>query len=299
MGCGKSNAATEQQPESRTQKDSKSNEPAPVHKTAESEARNKDAEKEIEMKKKENQLAGGHTLNFKFLPDGTLMKKTSPEEIAFFKEITDPKCKYYAERQAIDKFIPKFHAVETIDGAEWLKMENCTFGLTFPSYIDVKMGTQTWGPDYPEKKMKRHMEVDKTTTSSTLGLKVSGVVIKDRKGENSYKLFKDSLKAEEIPGAFKKLLSCNDAEKPNAAALDYYIAECEKILEFFEKVNKRYFIAASLFFVLSNIDNKYALKLIDFAHVQPIELMNKEKDDGFIFGMKTMIKILKEAGGKA
>lgn len=258
--------------------------------------RDKEAEKEIENKKKENQLAGGHTLNFKFNTDGSLIKRTSKEEMEFFKDITDPKCKYYAERKAIDIFIPKFLGIEVINGEEWLKMENVTHGLKFPSYIDVKMGTQTHAPDYPAKKRLRHIEIDKTTTSPTLGLKVSGAVIKDRLGGNSHKVFKENLKSEEIAPLFKKLLLCNDASKPNLDALKYYIRECEKILEFFEKVSKRYYVASSLFFVLSNLDNKYYLKLIDFAHVQPIELMKKEKDDGFIFGMKNMIKILEEAG---
>jgi len=141
--------------------------------------REKRKEKEREAEKKDHGLAGGHVSNFKFLPDGTLLKRTSKAEIAYFNEINDPSCKYYRERKAADKFMPKFHGTEAIDGEEWIKMENVNFGLTHPSYIDVKMGTQTYAPDYPEKKKLRHMEADKNTTTPTLGLKVSGMVLKN------------------------------------------------------------------------------------------------------------------------
>eukprot|EP00826_Nyctotherus_ovalis_P049997 TRINITY_DN6085_c0_g2_i11.p1 TRINITY_DN6085_c0_g2~~TRINITY_DN6085_c0_g2_i11.p1 ORF type:complete len:274 (-),score=57.10 TRINITY_DN6085_c0_g2_i11:74-820(-) len=244
--------------------------------------------------KEELVLAGGHIANFK-LHDGSLLKKAAKAEIEFFQEINDKSSKYYGERLAIDEFVPQFYGVENIGEEQWIKMEDITFGLTYPSYIDVKMGTQTHAPDYPEEKRKRHMETDKKTTTSTHGLKVSGAVIKDKIGESTLKLYKPHMKAEEVPHLFKKLLMCNDAAKPNVDALNYYIAQCKGLLEFFETVNKRYFVASSLLFVLSNLDNKYTVKLIDFAHVKPIEDMGLEKDEGFIYGLSNLIQILQSS----
>ncbi len=244
------------------------------------------------------ELAGGHVSNFKFLPDGTLLKRTVPCEIRFFQEISDKSAKYFAEREAINRFLPKFCGLEVVDGEKWIKMENVNFGLTFPSYIDVKMGTQTYAPDYPEEKRKRHQETDKKTTTPTHGLRLAGMVIKDAKGNTTFKLYKRNVTADELPLTFRNLLTCNGAAKPNAEALAYYIKQCQDLLGFFEKTNKRYFVASSLFFVLSNIDNKYALKLIDFAHVNPIEDMGLTRDEGFIFGLKSLLAILNKAGGK-
>jgi len=252
----------------------------------------KEHEKEDKEDKKEETLAGGHISNFKFNSDGTLLKKTVDAEVKFLQEINDKACKYYAEREAINKFLPKFVGVEVIDGAKWVKMENVNFGLTHPSYIDVKMGTQTYAPDYPEEKKKRHQEADKKTTTPTHGLKISGMVIKDKDGNTTHKLYKSEVKADELPKTFRYLLTSGGATKPNEEALNHYIKVCQEVLEFFESVGKRYFVASSLFFVISNTDNKFALKLIDFAHVKPIEDMGLTRDEGIIFGLKNMIKIL-------
>lgn len=66
------------------------------------------------------------------------------------------------------------------------------------------------------------------------------------------------------------------------------MVELKAILEFEKTISKRRKIGASLFFVLSNTDDKFLVKLIDFAHYYPLK--EGEKDEGFIKGLESVIK---------
>lgn len=95
--------------------------------------------------------------------------------------------------------------------------------------------------------------------------------------QDAFKKYKD----EHLKPLFINFLKSNDAELINKEALDYYLKVIGELVSFFEGPNKRYFVAASLFFLLDNTVNNYELKLIDFAHVGKLP-EGQVKDDNFL-----------------
>lgn len=68
-----------------------------------------------------------------------------------------------------------------------------------------------------------------------------------------------------------------------------YLAQLRSIQDWFEKDNikKFKFISSSLLFVHDSTRTRCTIKMIDFAHVFPNELL---KDDNYIFGLNKLIE---------
>lgn len=244
-----------------------------------------------EDKKDAPNLAGGHADSFKFNKDGTLCKAGKKGEIAFYEEFNDKAGKYYPEMEILRPFCPVYHGIVEEGGKKWIKMQNATAGLTNVSFMDIKMGDKSYGPDATPEKIKSQEEKAKKTTSLEYGFRLTGMTVKDDKGANSFKLLKQygELTYQQIPEFVEKLLKCNGKDKINVKACEYYIAKMKEILEIMEHKWSRLLIATSIFFVISNTDDKFDLKLIDFAHVHPCP--PGERDTGFIKGVKHLITI--------
>ena len=61
----------------------------------------------------------------------------------------------------IRNHIPKFHGLEQVGFTngivvteDFLVLDDITEGFQLPSVMDIKVGTQTWGPDASEAKQK-------------------------------------------------------------------------------------------------------------------------------------------------
>jgi len=254
-----------------------------------------EAKKEV---KKDDQLAGGHAGAFKFLPDGTLLKAGKKGEIAFYSDFNNPTSKYYSEMQLLKPYMPQFHGIVELDGKPWIKMQNLCANLTNVSFIDIKMGSQTYSPEDPPSKIANQQQRAKETTSFEYGFRITGVTIRDEHGTITFKIQKEfsGISIKDAKEILVKFLSCNGAKAPNKEAVLHYIEKIREILKLWENNISRMLIASSLFFVLSNTDNAYYLRIIDFAHAFPLE--EGKKDFGFIKGLKSLIQILEEIAEK-
>ncbi len=247
--------------------------------------------KEKEKAKETEELAGGHKESFRFLPDGTLLKAGKKGELEFFGEFSQPNSPFYTELVLLKPYMPEFYGIVNLGGHKWIKMRNVNHGLTHVSYMDLKMGDKSYSPDDPPDKVQNQIQRAKESTSMEYGFRVTGVMIRDEKGAILYKLHKQfgEIGIEEFPGLVKKFLECNGRGSANQNAAKFYLKRMGELLTLFETKFTRYLIASSLFFVLSNTDNMYDLRVIDFAHVFPLE--PGKRDEGFIKGLRSLTKI--------
>lgn len=123
-------------------------------------------------------------------------------------------------------------------------------------------------------------------TSYELGLTITGMNVNGKKA-----LYK---KSKEIT-----VSNCKDylikpfihEGKVNREAVDYCVAELDKMIVHFDKVNTFEVRGASIFFVLDHIGKDYCAKLIDLASFEE----TGEQDKGFLHGLVTLRKLLLES----
>ena len=180
-------------------------------------------------------------------------------------------------------------------------------GRKYASKIDIKLGTSTCSAsilDDPEKLRKRVI-LDKETTSHTLGFNIGGMSLKDPtsgKPRDIGKLglddsCKDRAEAKERLRLFFKYQDGYDM-----ALLNYVISELKKLLQYLEHDNNHVIRGMSIFIVADSAQKSYELKLIDLVSIEPladylkrgIDDDTKERDEGSIFGVKTLLEILSE-----
>lgn len=70
-----------------------------------------------------------------------------------------------------------------------------------------------------------------------------------------------------IPTIIEKVLKSNNEKRINREALNYFKAQLNDILYFFENVNSRRITSSSILMIVDNTTNKYELKIIDLASV--------------------------------
>jgi Inositol polyphosphate kinase len=279
MGCGKSSNAG--QPKQATNAQTNKQEEKP----------------KVDPSKEDKGLTGGHQNNFKFLEDGTLLKISNECECKFYNEVfTAPSTdKYYNENQILIKFIPKFHGLSKLNDKECVKIDNTTHGIANPSCMDIKIGRASMAPDYSKEKAAKAKAKEDTSTTGSNGFRITGLTIKDDSGKTVSKLLKDfNMQYPQAVENLKKYFTRNGTIAFDKDGCNYFLMQMKEMMQFFETTNTRFFVSASLFFVLSAPEKKYNLKLIDLAHVGPIEKMGKTRDENFIWGLKETIKTFEE-----
>merc|ERR1712072_721407 len=127
---------------------------------------------------------------------------------------------------------------------------------------------------------------DKTRTSHELGITITGMNVDGKKA-----MFK---KTKEVTVA-----NCKDylikpfihEGKLNKEAVDYCVAELDKMIVHFDTVNTFEVRGASIFFVLDHIGKNYCAKLIDLASFEE----TGQQDKGFLHGLVTLRKLILES----
>ena len=258
---------------------------------------------------KDQYLAGGHKADFIFLEDGNLLKKPGLGELEFYEQVYcgetgEPFAKeneYLKKRE----FIPQYYGYEAVKNKLWIKIQNLQYNIPQVCHLEIKMGRST-KPENASKEVKADDKIKcEKTTSAKLGFRITGYVIRNILGDVADSGFKvkENIQEKDVSKILMRLLCCNGQMDPNMVALDYYLKRLNELLEFFEEQNSRYFRACSILFILSNVSNIYDLKLIDFAYVLPLASIEKQKDEGFIHGLRSLIWAFKDlrkswTGGK-
>ena len=209
---------------------------------------------------------------------------------------TKANTQYSKENELLNNFIPKIIKVEPTNERPYINLIDLAFGFKYCSYLVIKMGNKTYAQSDPEEIKSLFSKIDSSSTTSQYGFRIIALTTKDKNGKFDIMITSHTgdysrITYGHIPSLIKQFLCSNNKTEMNMNALHYYNEFLSKLLVFFENENKRIFINSDLLFVLSNMNNKFEVKMIDFHKVFDCSQYNQKKDDGYIFGLKNLIKI--------
>lgn len=96
-----------------------------------------------------------------------------------YKPVADLEARFYVAMPAkhpLAEFVPRFFGLTRRAGqaADTLILEDLLHGVEHASVMDVKIGRVTWLPDMPAEKRAICAAKDKMTTTTQLGLRITG-----------------------------------------------------------------------------------------------------------------------------
>jgi len=245
------------------------------------------------------EIAAGHR-DAIIIKQDKIVKRLKDKEIKFYTELANvyegklDGIDYAKETKLINDLTAKCTGMTVINGKSYAILNNLCFKHPKASVIDFKLGSVTHSPDLSEEMKRMHIEKAEKTISSKLGFRVSGLILKDKKGEVAHKAYKDeiyySITTENIAEYIARFLKSNDAEKINLEASEYYQKFLRQVIDFFEKNNTRAWIGTSILFVLDNTTNYYRAAWIDIGKAFPLK--EGEKDENSLEGLRSLSKIL-------
>lgn len=257
--------------------------------------------------------------------DGLIVKPCTDTEVRFYRLVTATE-----EHRDVARFLPKFHGAVRLGedcpqlvGPEDVKtrkvqdaviLENLLQGFRKPSVMDVKLGTQLYDEFCSEEKKERMREAARNTTSSTLGLRITGMKVYDP-SKSDYtvydRFFGKSLTADNLHVGFSHYL------KPAASRSPAYLrlvtrVFLDRLVELHSVMLRKEFrmYASSVLFVFEGdpspeqaaaaAENDWdpsragpaqtmaLLKMIDFAH--SYHKPGEGPDVGHLLGLSNTIK---------
>merc|ERR1712048_386188 len=189
-------------------------------------------------------------------------------------------------------FTPTFYGIHSINGYDYLELENLYASFPNPCLADVKIGKQTFDPTADEAKRKRRMA--KWPPLQTLGYQFLGIQ-RGLDGKHLDRSWCRSLKLEEIFTAFSRFLpEPNIEQKQNQIELIHKIKNgftrsINEITHWTENQTAIQLYATSLYLCYCNSTGRTKIKLIDFAH---IFFEEGRRDENFIDGIKNFTRDL-------
>ena len=232
--------------------------------------------------------AGGHPGSIIHLDD-KILKKAKATEINFYKWLyEDERSK---EIKQLKQFLPKFEGTKLIEDKEFLVLENLHNGYDNPNVMDCKLGRITWTKHDTPEKVEVQKKKNSLTTCVELGFRLTGILVKNEKGENIYNKKKSELdrtvNKDTVNGYFAKIVSFNNVLQKNI--IEDLIKKTQEILNFFKNQKEKTFIASSLYYVIGK-NGKYQVRYIDVAHPQDAE---EEYDNNVIEGIEGILGVWK------
>eukprot|EP00041_Stephanoeca_diplocostata_P007962 m.114006 g.114006 ORF g.114006 m.114006 type:complete len:379 (-) comp17114_c0_seq1:161-1297(-) len=100
-------------------------------------------------------------------------------------------------------------------------LENLTRKFNKPCVLDLKIGTRSYADDASPQKRAKHIEKVSSTTSSSLGFRVCGMQVYNRKSQRYFyqdKYHGRSLTPETVPAALESFFTLNTGNKPRSSA---------------------------------------------------------------------------------
>jgi len=115
-------------------------------------------------------VAGGHDDSIRFVGDRILKKQQGGGR-------GERECDFLVEASKhpfLKEWAPRCMGAREVDGEKWTEMANSLHGMERPVVLDLKLGTQTWHPGASAEKRREHEAKAKSSTSGTLGVRVTG-----------------------------------------------------------------------------------------------------------------------------
>ena len=265
------------------------------------------------------QQAGGHEGSFR-LKGSTLVKRATPREAAFYEA---------AQKGAWPtSLLPNYYGREPPDS---IKIENLTYGFKRPCVIDLKMGVET--VEHDEAGLLKRLKMsalDVVTRSKSSGCRLEGLSMHRTLQNcriNGSKIQSHSISAQfgvTLQDVLTFFLTDESGVRTDVALRFQHLVE--NILTQFRKNHTYRFIGSSILLIYDN-DNRapymhwaralrrlhllrpnlhlsedqisgltrrtrVEVRMIDFAHTGPLP-DGMARDEGYITGLRTIIKALK------
>mmetsp|Transcript_14363 Transcript_14363/g.15922 ORF Transcript_14363/g.15922 Transcript_14363/m.15922 type:complete len:249 (-) Transcript_14363:48-794(-) len=220
---------------------------------------------------------------------GTVLKEVQKQELEFYEKMT---AGAYGLTDDEKKLFCGYFGKKERDGKEYIEIEDLRAGYAKACIMDIKMGTSSAGPDAKGDKRKRMEAKDAQTTTTSLGIRISGL--------RSYILDKDDYDSRDKPWGKKVTdktmkesltLFFNNGKTIRKDVIKMFLEQLKPVQEFFERQSKIKVFSSSILFVYDGAskDPVGRLRIIDMAHVFPIT--DKSKDEGYRVGMKNLIDV--------
>ena len=175
----------------------------------------------------------------------------------------------------------------------FLVIENLTRNSMHKQYgvLDLKIGTCLYDPDCPEPKKKMLQERAKNTTTGRIGLRLCGLRSPNHLSSAEWILGREdgkymtSVRLMEVISTFLNELS--------AIQRDLWIEKLTRLISYVEQQSFPYYLYSSsmlMYFQQSTL--QFDFKLIDFVHAVPKSYPGTLENDGYVFGLKHLLKNL-------
>jgi len=174
-------------------------------------------------------------------------------------------------------------------------MEDLTYQYQHPCILDIKMGRSSVGEDANPQKKAEMEQKDASTTTVSLGSRITGYRVFNLHTNQFLKVGKDVTKRitdATFPDNLRTFF--NNGERFRDDLVRYFLAELERVDHFMQNNHKRRFYSSSLLFVYdaNNPQPHGRCKMIDFAHVFEIREPNG-RDEGYIYGLERLIQMFR------
>jgi len=186
--------------------------------------------------------------------------------------------------------MPKFFGTEMIDTGNFIVMEDLTFGKTKCCMLDIKMGTQTFGPDAKEQKKLEMAAKDASSTTKDLGQRITGYRVWKGDSAGFLKVGKDvSKKITKVEYVDHLVTFFDNGKGVRRELVVHFLTHLRKLLAWQSAQDKVMLISSSLLFCYDahNPTAHGDMRMIDFAHVY--DLKPNTRDDGYVHGLKLLI----------
>eukprot|EP01126_Amoeba_proteus_P013784 TRINITY_DN1590_c0_g1_i17.p1 TRINITY_DN1590_c0_g1~~TRINITY_DN1590_c0_g1_i17.p1 ORF type:complete len:868 (-),score=278.55 TRINITY_DN1590_c0_g1_i17:163-2766(-) len=193
------------------------------------------------------------------------------------------------------KFMPQFHGSVVVDGELYIIMEDLTYGKLKPCVIDMKIGKQTWAPDAPVEKREKMEKKDKNSSSHYLGSRIIGfnryLVEEDRKVKMGREITK-MVSPDQYPKLIRSFF--DNGKEIRVDVMKECVNQMERLVSWWEQQTSFSTYSSSLLVVYDGASPVpvVTVKVIDFAHV--INLDGNSKDENFLFGLRSNLRIFTE-----
>ncbi|KAJ3451321.1 inositol polyphosphate kinase [Anaeramoeba flamelloides] len=180
------------------------------------------------------------------------------------------------------------------DNVRYFVMENLTLGMRKPCLMDIKMGRRCHDfIDGYEKKIKK-IKKCKASTSWPCGFRLIGLKKFNHKTgayERRDPEWGVSLTKEQSEDPLRIFL--NNGLKSRVDIAQFFLQKLKKLRSVLRLYTGLRFYTSSLLFIYDAFSNKANLRLIDFTHSHT-DIPEGEEEDGYLFGVENLIKILKK-----
>jgi adenylate kinase family enzyme len=239
----------------------------------------------------ENQ-AGGHQDAFSTSDDGTLTKKCNAGEWTFYNTTL-------AQNPELIPFVPGFVRVEgTADDNPRVVLKDLTRGYGKPCVMDIKLGTTSAAPDASPEKAASMVAKDEGSTTVSMGVRVVGLKTfnaQDGAWVSRDKPWGKELTDETFADGVRFFF---DQPEPRPELVKEFSERIRAVEKFMSEQSKLMFISSSLLFVFDGepgADPKCELRMIDFAHVFPLESAGA-RDTGYLTGLTNLLRVFDTLG---